>query len=301
MSISPVEPNVILFFSVDCVGSTQLKHESRCRAKSSIENWAPDIALFYQNFREKMQKRGISFWKYNGDEILFFVPLKEWVRAKDFTLYFQELIQEQNRQKTKIYVKGTAWIAGFPVDNLILQTKDSDSIDFIGPDIDLGFRIASLAQKDRIAISPDLAAEIIPLVAVGQRMQWFYYGRKKLKGIPESDGVPVVFISGGNSSLLDEEDALLKNRVDSIELVSFLNKYLLSTKVCVRKKLFRDIAAAKADRSYWSRYKKIAAPLTKLHPEYLKDIEETCSKAELKQADKLLHGIELAPAPARRR
>lgn len=242
-----------------------------------------------------MLEKGMFFWKYNGDEILFYVPLKKWVDARDFVLYFQKLIREQNDQKTKIFVKGTAWIAGFPVDNLILQTKDSDSIDFIGPDIDLGFRIAALAQKDRIAISPDLATEIIPLVSVGQKMQWFYYGRKKLKGIPEPDGVPVVFISGGNSSLLDDEDALLRNRVDCIDLVSFLKKYLISTKVCVRKKIFQDIDAAKADRSYWNRYKKIAAPLSKLHPECIEDIEETCPKSVKKEADKLLKRIRLAP------
>jgi hypothetical protein len=302
LSISPIEPNVVLFFSADCVVSTQLKHESRCNAKASIDNWAPDIAFFYQDFREKMEKKGIHFWKYNGDEILFYVPLKEWEEAKNYTLHFQKLVQEQNKQKTKIHVKGTAWIAGFPVDNLILQTKGSDSIDFIGPDIDLGFRIATLAQKDRIAISPDLAAEIIPLIAIGQKMKWFYYGRKKLKGIPELDGVPVVFISGGTSSLLDEEDALLMKNVDSIGLSSFLNNYLSSTKVCVRKKLYQNIDAAKEDSAYWRRYKKIAAPLAKLHPEYVKGIEESCSVMKKKEGTQLLKDIKLAPSlPARKR
>lgn len=296
MKISPIEPVVVLFFSADCIGSTQLKHESRYSAKSSIDNWAPDIVYFYQNFREKMNAKGIQFWKYNGDEILFFVTLKSWAEARDYTIHFQELVKEQNKQKTKIKVKGTAWTAGFPVDNVILQSKDSDSIDFIGPDIDLGFRIATLARKDRIAVSPDLASEIIPLVAVGEKMQWFYYGRKMLKGVPESDGVPVAFISGGDSSLLDEEDCLLKNRVDSNELCSFLKNYLLGTKVCTKKILFQNIKEAQADKKYWNRYKKIAAPLAKLHPDYYSDIMEQCSAEKKKEGDCVLKNIKLAPA-----
>lgn len=292
MDFSPIDPKVILFFSVDCVGSTQLKQASRLQAKSSIENWAPNIIYFYQNFRDRLLQNGISFWKYNGDEILFYVPLKDWNDAANFVRCFQNQIQEQNSSGKGICVKGTMWIAGFPVDNVILQTKGSDSIDFIGPDIDLGFRIASLAKKDRIAMSPDLAVEVIPLLELDQ---WFYYGRKSLKGIPELDGVPVAFISGGKDCLLDEEDALLGNRVDKDRLESFLGNYLEKSKACVRKKIYADIDAAKADELYWMRYKKITAQLSNLYPECIDYLNEKCSAEMATEARSVMDGIERVP------
>lgn len=294
-SISPIEPNVILFFSVDCVGSTQLKHESGDQTKASIKNWAADIVFFYQNFRSRLEKNGFFFWKYNGDEILFFAPLKSWQAAKNYIILFQKLIQEQNNDQNRIHVKGTAWTAGFPVDNVVLITKDSDSIDFIGPDIDLGFRIATLAKKDRIAIAPDLAAEIIPLIGDSPK-QWYYYGRKALKGVPELDGVPVAFLSGGTSCLLDAEDDILKHHVETKELEPFLNQYLSVTKVCVKKKIFKNIDDAKLDIDYWSRYQAIKIPLSKLHPEYVKDITQSnSSPAHENEVDNLLQEIDVAP------
>jgi hypothetical protein len=62
--------------------------------------------------------------------------------------------------KLKLNFKGTAWIAGFPATNIELdlsRTKEQSEKDFLGPSMDLGFRISEFASKDRLIISASLA------------------------------------------------------------------------------------------------------------------------------------------------
>ena len=134
-----------------------------------------------------------EFWKGAGDELIYtkrltdhrqaLVCLQAWIRAVNaYRTEFKKL-------NPTLDLKSAAWIAGFPVhnaevffrssaaekeavvedgdpiySNLVLLQKyrsaNSDNSiirDFIGPSIDTGFRIATLASPRKLVVSVDLA------------------------------------------------------------------------------------------------------------------------------------------------
>lgn len=265
--LNPFDAQVLIFFSVDCVDSTLLKRESKIQnQKVSIVDWAPEVLEFYQEFQQKFVNNKRYLWKYNGDEILFFAKVSNWSDALEHVLFFQKLIQEQNEKDvSKVKVKGIVWTAGFPVNNFILCPPIYDMIDFIGPDIDMGFRTTAFAQQDRIAISPELANEIIAVSKTNQNIQWYYYGRKKLKGIPEREGVPIVYISGKKNSLLDSEDSLLNKSTNVKDLLEFLDMYMKQSKACSKRILYGKENPKEKDDAYLEMYRKAFFQLNKLY------------------------------------
>lgn len=292
--LNPFDAQVLIFFSVDCVDSTLLKRESKIQnQKVSIVDWAPEVLEFYQEFQQKFVNKKRHLWKYNGDEILFFARVLNWSDALEHVLFFQKLIQEQNEKDiSKVKVKGTVWTAGFPVNNFILCPPIYDMIDFIGPDIDMGFRTTAFAQQDRIAISPELAYEIIAVSKVCQNIQWYYYGRQKLKGIPEREGIPIVYLSGRKDSLLDSEDVLLGKSTNTKDLLNFLSLYMDQSKVCSKRTLYdQKENLIENDIAYSEMYSNVLFQLNKL---YYNNIPNHLVKV------KKPRGAELKPIPQRR-
>ena len=77
-----------------------------------------------------------------------------------------EAIKKFNGGNSSLRVKGTAWVAGFPVRNIELyipknmhknKAEPECVRDFLGPSIDLGFRLSKKASEARLILSPSLA------------------------------------------------------------------------------------------------------------------------------------------------
>jgi len=110
-------------------------------------------------------------WKTIGDEVIFvkeitsdvqiWFVLAAWLRAVEFTR--DRLEEEQSDTGAVLDLKLTAWLASFPVRNAILfdpfkQTKGKYHVqDYIGPGIDVGFRIAKWASASKFSVSLDVA------------------------------------------------------------------------------------------------------------------------------------------------
>lgn len=122
-----------------------------------------------------------SAWKYIGDEVVMVADL----RCPKQPLFFIQAMRarlaalnnsflntslppevEGIRKGFRLQFKGAAWVAGFPVANMEVRlsgvTDHPDSSaslgrDFLGPSIDLGFRISKYATKSRLVISASLA------------------------------------------------------------------------------------------------------------------------------------------------
>jgi hypothetical protein len=172
--------SLYVFFSFDLVNSTIYKNRQK-------KMWPTVFYYFYQIIKEEIRREfnEIQVWKYIGDEILFFRDLKSSAdlfqivpgafRALKSTLgYLDKLFKTEDLKPLSL--KGTLWIA--PVievkgedfadfkpkwdesANIALNVtyeNESSFKDFLGPDIDIGFRIAHYSWKEKLVVSADLA------------------------------------------------------------------------------------------------------------------------------------------------
>ncbi|MCO8287256.1 hypothetical protein [Tetragenococcus halophilus] len=172
---------IYLFVSFDLVDSTKYKNIAT--------DWVDLFSKFYDYSKERMSKDvndSIKVWKFIGDEVLFYLKVNSLVQFQGIAAKVLEVMNNINNQIHKnfpdskgiIYLKGTMFVAKVSEleqekgssdkghGNYIITTKDSDfnsneysvSIkDFLGPDIDLGFRIAKHSHKKQLIVSLELA------------------------------------------------------------------------------------------------------------------------------------------------
>lgn len=188
-----------------------------------------------------------ELWKTIGDEVLFSkvigdhrqmaVTLKCWIAAVEKLRAF---VKARN---TRLDVKCAAWLAGFPIRNkevVLSQSDDFDdseitdyykasgrllnnhyqnpndsdlAIDYIGPSIDIGFRIAqhSTARKFVLGVGiPYILSFCSPTQdgLIGD-FPIFYDGAKPLKGVLGGVNYPIFWIDMSQAdSTSRHEDAL---------------------------------------------------------------------------------------------
>ncbi len=161
------ESGVFVFFSFDLVNSTLFKtlHQN---------NWFVFIKEFYDSIISiRKHEPTITLWKYVGDEVLFYKKILDKNEIYNLLLKTREIIdyterklqeidlieQESNKCKTnldiKLYVKATLWIAKASKNvkgskNIVIDTEKG--LDFIGEDIDLGFRISKYSFDSKIVL-----------------------------------------------------------------------------------------------------------------------------------------------------
>ncbi len=188
-----------------------------------------------------------TLWKTIGDEILFVkeltdhrqlnVALCSWISAVSTIRTFVK------RGNPRLDVKCTAWLAGFPFRNREVVLSKSEgtyfegvddyfdesgkilnnyykdpkgskiSIDYIGPSIDIGFRLSGLASSRKFILSVDAAYVVSltnPTRAEGEKeLEVFYDGTVTLKGVFGGLNYPVFWLDmKGNGSLDSFEDKL---------------------------------------------------------------------------------------------
>lgn len=184
-------------------------------------------------------------WKTIGDEILFRKIVEDHSQVKSTLECWIETISEIRKflkaKNRKLDVKCTAWLAEFPLQNKMVvgpttpnfSNFDPDNlegvgdfigkyekerkkypgthIDFIGPAIDIGFRLATLSTSRKFVISLDVARCLAE--SNSSKIKIFYDGRIYLKGVIGGIEYPVFWICMSNSTELDHhEDRLISKR-----------------------------------------------------------------------------------------
>lgn len=250
-------PELYLFFSVDIEGSTSFKNS----VGGGRSTWGPFFLEFFQTFPSNLAKCEADFWhlfdaskstpfvlwKSLGDELIFTKKLDNGFdaflavcAAKEAIIQGSSKLRshrenradagEKNHYPT--HLKGTAWLAGFPIKNMkISRTNVQD--DYIGPSIDLGFRLTKLSSPWHMAVSAPLSWMVAKIqheqssILKGQTLKWFYRGREALKGIHGGkSGYPVFCIDVADSAegvskeelnLLDRGDVKPRDVIDFCE------------------------------------------------------------------------------------
>lgn len=192
-----------------------------------------------------------QLWKAVGDELIFTKPLKDHKEAfvcvaalLSTVLKFRDVIKTHSRG---LDLKCAAWIAGFPVNNaeVVLSSlgKGDDAIDdgdfifanlqrlhrtyedsagvrdYIGPSIDTGFRVASLASPRKFVLTADLALMLATVSSTMPatsnclpRLEYYYEGRVPLKGVTNGLPYPIFWVNAADKTRLVELEDDLEGR-----------------------------------------------------------------------------------------
>jgi hypothetical protein len=200
-----------LFLSVDMVGSTQFK--TRFTGKGS-EGWLETFRAFFTNFPlmvagqlafeflEQDDTPAVDVWKVMGDEVIF---VAQPASAEELTSILRALLRTMKLYEANHFamlplrLKGTAWLADFAGHNIELDIPELSAsdvaphVDFIGPDLDLGFRLSKFARPQSLVLSLDLVellleAGNLPTIAL------YLVGRQELKGVMFGRPYPIIWM-----------------------------------------------------------------------------------------------------------
>ncbi|CAA2100788.1 hypothetical protein MBUL_00847 [Methylobacterium bullatum] len=163
-------------------------------------------------------------WKTVGDEIIFCVRLNHAQHLGrclwSFTKSLKDYSNYLEKGQIELDVKGVAWIAAFPAPNITVPVSmkhvlpeegdkellDDEEIElegdrtpsnfeFLGKEIDTGFRVSKHAGPDKLAMSIETAYILSGICAQGDyTFSFTYSGREGLKGVIGGRPYPIISI-----------------------------------------------------------------------------------------------------------
>jgi hypothetical protein len=226
--------------SVDLIGSTAFKQR---KEDGGVDDWLDAFEDFYLRFKEaygtgidyhkvfvddQNDTPDLELWKMLGDEILLSVRLKSFLQALMCVAALRDIVWEldQDLKKIKLGMKASAWIAEFPVTNLMFEFDGHT--DFVGPAIDTGFRVAASANRNKLAISVDLALLLLSIEnsSPALRLKLGFDGTAPLKGVLGESPYPVVWIDIGHDMFAREREAANGHHADVGNLKLYLQSFV---------------------------------------------------------------------------
>ncbi len=203
MTPDGLESSLRLFLSVDISGSTAFKHSSKNPAE-----WQ----YFFYNFYYELHQRihvaysdnicKLTTWKWIGDEVVFTAELLEFDAIPKLVNVFREVVFGFRKEILRIHngrvdAKIAGWTAGFPVGNMMIESPPDlkRECDYIGPSMDIGFRLVKVSDPRRMFISVELAWLLThPKVPDANRMNLYFHGPVALKGVGKDGFYPGVWL-----------------------------------------------------------------------------------------------------------
>lgn len=271
---------IYLFFSFDLVNSTIYKSKDK-------ENWTKLFQRFYELVDSEMdnsyKNTSLTLWRYIGDEVIFYLKvsdLDQVIKCPAIVSTISKVVVDQlhtefEKSRGLIYSKSTIWMADVeyqgskstesksksePIKKMynnvatIDKTKsewfDNDNIDFLGPEIDLGFRLSKFSRRNSITMSVEVAYIIYKYDEQNVAKQKIkIVSLEKLKGIWENRWYPIIWYHNYWDNLdfeYDEhlDDKLIEKISDPEKLKDLLEveKILKDTrKIEYVEKLIKDI------------------------------------------------------------
>lgn len=183
------------------------------------KDWSEIIKELFNDFNVEFNnqlkiQQEVFPWKILGDELIYCIDVQGRQDIYNYTLAFYKALRIHDKKYSEnpiIRLKGSAWTAGFPIRNRIIETPipqlyiDSKfqkiykypHIDYLGPEMDIGFRIGKCTYPGFIVISLELAYFLtdertcgIP----GEQFHIFNVGWEKLKGVWNDRKYPILWL-----------------------------------------------------------------------------------------------------------
>lgn len=211
---------LFLFFSFDIVNSTAYK--------AMTYYWSIVMTALLEEIRNKVYRiddwSAARLWRVIGDEIIFFIPVTNNVFLKTYVKSVAEItqrvvnslkdgtffkgIENQNLKsldiqklsiQTPLSVKTAMWVAAInqkcknTFDCIEVHYSASSTnqsiLEFLGSDIDAGFRLKQYTQDRRVVISFELAC----LLGEDEYTKLNIIGYVRLKGVWNEDPYPIIW------------------------------------------------------------------------------------------------------------
>lgn len=206
-----------LFLSVDMAGSTEFK--SRLGAQGA-DGWLEIFEAFFTRFPlmvagqigfeflDQEATPAIDVWKVMGDEVVFVstpASAEEVTSTLLALLRTLSLYEERHFRDLPLRLKATAWLADFDGRNIEIEIPELSStargahLDFIGPDIDLGFRISKHAPPGALVVSADVLDMVLGAANRAQA-DFRIVGAETLKGVMLGRPYPIIWMLGAGDS-----------------------------------------------------------------------------------------------------
>ena len=184
--------DLVLLLSVEIVSSAEFKAKNSSLGKRSdwvmaFESFYEQTPLILQLEREQQRLLGeLELWKSIGDQLVFLMrPCSEEQLEAECLAFLRGLrtANEWMLQHWGFELHGVAWAFLEGGENVTFrfhraQLGEGLGFDLIGPDVDLGFRLVSLAPRGAV-LAPLALRSMIPQSRIALRL----IGESELKGI----------------------------------------------------------------------------------------------------------------------
>lgn len=162
---------LIQLFSFDVVGSAAFKNTST--ADADTPHWLAAFQSFFETipliftaeiahtfFQEEDEIPEVPVWKAIGDELVFITYPKHNHAVHLLTKAFSRSMHKADdhfNSSSGLRIHGSTWSFEEGSRNLAIRFRELESdsthvMDFIGPDVDLGFRLVSHAKPGRVLV-----------------------------------------------------------------------------------------------------------------------------------------------------
>lgn len=239
--MSEISSSLLLFLSVDLVGSTAFKNG--LRKKGQEQPWLQFFDSFYIDVPHILQKHiGAEnsycpkIWKTIGDEILFQCLIEDKDDSKKVILGLLDALKEYNEslilKDLTLSVKAMAWLAGFPVINAIVKIgieNDAEVDDYIGPSIDVGFRIAKYSDSRNLIISVELALVLADTLSSKEEMRLggiFVEKEEILKGVFKGFPYPIISIKLQNEFERNRLKVFKSSKAQLVDVYEYCSEFI---------------------------------------------------------------------------
>ena len=244
------EELLYVFISIDLVDSTAFKYKNP-------KGWPKVFHDFYTISSDYLSScfvhSEVKIWKRLGDEILFYVSIKdktEMYRVLEYVDNTLTIVQESLSEDGSIYAKSSVWTADITeydedikiYNNVSLPTGCAttgcarDSLDFIGSDIDTGFRISKYVTKGRIIVCAKMAYTLYKMQCPNECVNISKYLRivsyERLKGVWNNRAYPIIWYSKDWKNIEFDYDEHLDSTIiqnikhEKIDSINELDKML---------------------------------------------------------------------------
>lgn len=205
---------VALFMSLDIAGSTAFK--AQAPGDGDSPEWLVAFEAFFREvplilmgqiaaafgLEEDVPYTGV--WKVIGDEIVFIAYPRTPREAELLLVAFYRTVINYDKEifgRWPIRIKGCCWAAQIARRNRAIKIPEmfggqaeQDYVDFLGPDVDSGFRLAACGGRGQVIVSSNLV-HLVSEMNSDSGVQFYYIGRKVLKGVYDGRPYPLFLMT----------------------------------------------------------------------------------------------------------
>lgn len=204
---------LVMFLSADVVGSTAFKantvgQDGQALWLEAFETLFRELPLIFigklaEYFFDEDDLPQSGVWKVMGDEVVFAVLPESLGHAQRVAAAFCDAVASYDQrvaQRWPLRIRGCCWGAEIGERNRAIEIpemfggSERPYVDFLGPDIDIGFRLSGYSRPGELILSPNLA-EAFAVQNEQHGLDYHYVGEAPLKGVCGGEPFPLVLVS----------------------------------------------------------------------------------------------------------